>query len=303
MPACSTPFRPASSSTPRSAKPTSPARSGSRLRFCTFCAAAGPAPAARAAAGRAFYSASGLRRADLCLLPGDLHRVLRTVSARYDADRAVPQPKEDRGALRTTPLVRSLVVIGLVVLIGLAPIWPTCCPNARRGPYSRRGRRLRRHVLGRSGRLCVTHPAPPAARRHRAHRLEQLPAPARRQPMAGQQRTASYIGLGGAGAGAAGAVDPAQAPGCVVLGFVGAAVLSVGAGPSLRIAGHDTGIPGPFRILQELPFFKGNRYPSRFSVMLLISAAPLVAMGAPGCSTGWRHAGRPGTTPRASTAV
>ncbi|MFZ2358822.1 MAG: hypothetical protein WA040_05725, partial [Anaerolineae bacterium] len=51
-------------------------------------------------------------------------------------------------------------------------------------------------------------------------------------------------------------------------------------GPSLRIAGHDTGLAGPFRILQELPFFKGNRYSSRFSVMLLISVAPLVAFGA-----------------------
>jgi hypothetical protein len=51
-------------------------------------------------------------------------------------------------------------------------------------------------------------------------------------------------------------------------------------GPSLRIAGYDTGLPGPFRILQELPFFKGNRYPSRFSVMLLISVAPLLAFGA-----------------------
>ncbi len=51
-------------------------------------------------------------------------------------------------------------------------------------------------------------------------------------------------------------------------------------GPSLRIAGYDTGLPGPFRILQVLPFFKGNRYPSRFSVMLLLSVAPLVAFGA-----------------------
>jgi hypothetical protein len=51
-------------------------------------------------------------------------------------------------------------------------------------------------------------------------------------------------------------------------------------GPSLRIAGHDTGIPLPFRIMEQLPFFKGNRYPSRYSVMLLASLAPLVATGA-----------------------
>jgi hypothetical protein len=51
-------------------------------------------------------------------------------------------------------------------------------------------------------------------------------------------------------------------------------------GPSLRIMGDDTGIPLPFRIMERLPFFKGNRYPSRYSVMLLVSAAPLVALGA-----------------------
>ncbi len=50
-------------------------------------------------------------------------------------------------------------------------------------------------------------------------------------------------------------------------------------GPSLRIAGHDTGIPLPFRLLAALPFFKGNRYPSRYGVMLLLSLAPLVALG------------------------
>lgn len=50
-------------------------------------------------------------------------------------------------------------------------------------------------------------------------------------------------------------------------------------GPSLRVAGHDTGLPLPFQIIEQLPFFKGNRYPSRYSVMLLLSLAPLVALG------------------------
>ena len=53
-------------------------------------------------------------------------------------------------------------------------------------------------------------------------------------------------------------------------------------GPNLRIAGHDTGIPLPFRLLEQLPFFKGNRYPSRYSVMLMMSVSPLVAAGAYG---------------------
>jgi hypothetical protein len=50
-------------------------------------------------------------------------------------------------------------------------------------------------------------------------------------------------------------------------------------GPSLRMAGHDLGVPLPFALVARLPFFKGNRYPSRYSVMLLLSLAPLVAAG------------------------
>jgi hypothetical protein len=50
-------------------------------------------------------------------------------------------------------------------------------------------------------------------------------------------------------------------------------------GPSLRVAGHDLGIPLPFALIEKLPFFKGNRYPSRYSIMLLMSVAPLVALG------------------------
>ncbi|HMQ54924.1 MAG TPA: hypothetical protein PKD98_22785, partial [Anaerolineae bacterium] len=42
-------------------------------------------------------------------------------------------------------------------------------------------------------------------------------------------------------------------------------------GPTLVFNGQATGIPGPFLIFQELPFFRGNRYPSRYSVMLLLS--------------------------------
>ncbi len=42
-------------------------------------------------------------------------------------------------------------------------------------------------------------------------------------------------------------------------------------GPIITIDGYATGLPGPFSLLQQLPFFKGNRYPSRYSVMLLLS--------------------------------
>ncbi len=50
-------------------------------------------------------------------------------------------------------------------------------------------------------------------------------------------------------------------------------------GPSLRIDGRDTGIPLPFALVAELPFFKGNRYPSRYSVLFFLSLAVLVAFG------------------------
>jgi len=51
-------------------------------------------------------------------------------------------------------------------------------------------------------------------------------------------------------------------------------------GPELVINGTSTGLPGPFTILQRLPIFNGNRYPSRFSVMVLLSLGPLAALGA-----------------------
>jgi hypothetical protein len=50
-------------------------------------------------------------------------------------------------------------------------------------------------------------------------------------------------------------------------------------GPTVHVGGVDTGLPGPFALLQALPFFKGNRYPSRYSVLLILSLAMLAAMG------------------------
>lgn len=50
-------------------------------------------------------------------------------------------------------------------------------------------------------------------------------------------------------------------------------------GPQITVNGYNTHIGGPFILFQSLPFFKGNRYPSRYSVMLLLSLAPLAALG------------------------
>ena len=50
-------------------------------------------------------------------------------------------------------------------------------------------------------------------------------------------------------------------------------------GPSLRVNGQTVDIPLPFRIFQVLPFFKGNRYSSRYGVLLVLSLAVLAGMG------------------------
>lgn len=55
-------------------------------------------------------------------------------------------------------------------------------------------------------------------------------------------------------------------------------------GPILRWRGenlHLLGVPlyGPFALISQLPFFSGNRYPSRYSVMLMLCVALLAAMG------------------------
>jgi hypothetical protein len=51
-------------------------------------------------------------------------------------------------------------------------------------------------------------------------------------------------------------------------------------GPTVHVNGADTGAAGPFALLQSLPFFKGNRYPSRYSVLLILSLAMLASLGA-----------------------
>ena len=50
-------------------------------------------------------------------------------------------------------------------------------------------------------------------------------------------------------------------------------------GPHLRWGGTDLPIPGPFTLVSQLPFFNGNRYPSRYAVMLLLCASVLATPG------------------------
>lgn len=50
-------------------------------------------------------------------------------------------------------------------------------------------------------------------------------------------------------------------------------------GPTLRVNGAEFDLPMPFDVLLEIPFIKGNRYPSRWSVMLTLTLAILVGYG------------------------
>jgi hypothetical protein len=50
-------------------------------------------------------------------------------------------------------------------------------------------------------------------------------------------------------------------------------------GPRLRWLGQETPISGPFALISLLPFFNGNRYPSRYSVMLMLGVAVLAGFG------------------------
>ncbi len=54
---------------------------------------------------------------------------------------------------------------------------------------------------------------------------------------------------------------------------------AIALGPTLRVNGHEHELPLPFDLLLALPFFKGNRYPSRYSVMLVLCWATLASYG------------------------
>jgi len=65
-----------------------------------------------------------------------------------------------------------------------------------------------------------------------------------------------------------------------VWAIFGAIFLLVTLGPNLRVNGATINAPIlPFNLLLEIPFVKGNRYPSRWSVMLTLALAVLVGYG------------------------
>lgn len=63
-----------------------------------------------------------------------------------------------------------------------------------------------------------------------------------------------------------------------ITGAILFALLSLG--PTLHFNGKDTGIPMPFALLQEIPFFKGNRYPGRYNTLVMLCLAIAASSGA-----------------------
>ena len=51
-------------------------------------------------------------------------------------------------------------------------------------------------------------------------------------------------------------------------------------GPTLIVAGQNTGVPMPFALVRMIPFMNANRYPVRFNAMLMLALVPLIALGA-----------------------
>ena len=172
---------------------------------------------------------------------------------------------------RAVSLAGRFAVIGVIFAIGIAPVLANMLPDLRaEGDFFTVGRRLRRRLLRRPGRLPRPDAAAPGARRHHPGLVATTP---RRSPTAvlrGRQGPAHLRRLRGAGAGACRAAGAAAGrPDALALGRLRGRLLPADARPEPAHRGHDTGIPLPFRLMELLPFFKGNRYPSRYSVMLL----------------------------------
>jgi hypothetical protein len=70
-----------------------------------------------------------------------------------------------------------------------------------------------------------------------------------------------------------------KVPPARIWGLFGAIFVLITLGPELRVNGASFDLPLPFDLLLEIPFIKGNRYPSRWSVMVTLALAVLVGYG------------------------
>ncbi len=179
------------------------------------------------------------------------------------------------------PLARNLVVMGAIFLVGLAPVLAAMLPDLRaEGDFMVEGGGFADiYSADLAGFALPTQLHPLLGDAIRTLSAQAAAQPPDQWPVdKGQHITLGWIGL----ALALGGVAAGRRRGAAFWAAAALLFFLLALGPSLRIAGHDTGLPGPFRILQTLPFFKGNRYPSRFSVMLLAALVPLVAWGTQG---------------------
>jgi len=81
---------------------------------------------------------------------------------------------------------------------------------------------------------------------------------------------------------AAGLAAAAQARSRRGLGFwvlLGGIAFLLSLGPSLRAGGRDVGLPLPFVVLQHVPLLEHLRAPSRFSILVVLALAVLLAAG------------------------
>jgi hypothetical protein len=67
-----------------------------------------------------------------------------------------------------------------------------------------------------------------------------------------------------------------------IWGVFGLIFVAISLGPNLVVNGASYDLPMPFDLLLEIPFVKGNRYPSRWSVMVTLAVAVLVGYGVAG---------------------
>ncbi|MDE3091619.1 MAG: hypothetical protein KGJ80_19790, partial [Chloroflexota bacterium] len=71
-----------------------------------------------------------------------------------------------------------------------------------------------------------------------------------------------------------------KVPQARIWGIFGAIFVLLTLGPDLRVNGSAISAPFlPFNLLLEIPFIKGNRYPSRWSVMVTLALAVMVGYG------------------------
>ena len=85
-------------------------------------------------------------------------------------------------------------------------------------------------------------------------------------------------------AGAAALVDRRVRRGLGFWILLGGCAFVLSLGPSLRVAGRDVGLPLPFAVLPHLPGLQHLRAPSRFSILVVLALAVLLAAG----WTAWR---------------